>query len=63
MWTPGGTEMIVLAFIVVLLFGGAKLPKLARSMREAVDEFKNPTKADDDEPVKTEETEEVPKSE
>jgi sec-independent protein translocase protein TatA len=55
--------MIVLAFIVVLLFGGAKLPKLARSMREAVDEFKNPTKADDDEPVKTEETEEVPKSE
>jgi sec-independent protein translocase protein TatA len=37
---PGGTEWILLVLIVLLLFGSARLPRLARSMREAKDEFK-----------------------
>lgn len=37
---PGGTEWILLVLIVLLLFGSARLPRLARSMREARDEFK-----------------------
>ena len=37
--TLGTTELIIVLVIVVVLFGGAKLPKLARSLREAKDEF------------------------
>jgi sec-independent protein translocase protein TatA len=36
----GPTEMIIVLIIVLLLFGAAKLPKLARSMGEAQREFK-----------------------
>ena len=35
----GPTELIVILLIVLLLFGGAKLPKLARSLGEAKKEF------------------------
>ena len=43
---PGGTELIVIFFIVLLLFGGKKLPELARSMGSAVREYstKEPAK-------------------
>lgn len=37
---PGGSEWILLVLIVLLLFGSARLPRLARSLREAKDEFK-----------------------
>ncbi len=37
---PGTTEMIIIAVVVLLLFGGAKLPKLARSLGQAQTEFK-----------------------
>ena len=36
----GPTELIIVLIIVLLLFGAAKLPKLARSMGEAQREFK-----------------------
>jgi sec-independent protein translocase protein TatA len=36
----GPTELIIVLLIVLLLFGGAKLPKLARSLGEASKEFK-----------------------
>ena len=32
---PGGTELVVVLVIVALLFGGSKLPKLARSLGSA----------------------------
>ena len=35
----GGLELVAILAIILLLFGGAKLPKLARSLREAKDEF------------------------
>ena len=35
----GGSEILLLVLIVLLLFGAARLPKLARSMREAREEF------------------------
>lgn len=48
----GPTELIILLVIVLLLFGGAKLPKLARSLGQAQKEFKEGvsegTKADAD---------------
>ena len=52
---PGGSEWILLVLIVLLLFGSARLPRLARSMREAKDEFKKASEAkkDDVEPEGT----------
>lgn len=35
----GPQELLIILLIVMLLFGASRLPKLARSMREARDEF------------------------
>jgi TatA/E family protein of Tat protein translocase len=39
----GNTELLSILFIVLILFGGRKLPELARSMGEAVREFNRAT--------------------
>jgi sec-independent protein translocase protein TatA len=39
----GNTELLFILFIVLLLFGGRKLPELARSMGQAVKEFNKAT--------------------
>jgi sec-independent protein translocase protein TatA len=52
----GPTELIIILLIVVLLFGAAKLPKLARSLGEAKREFEAGTTDDGpgpDEPRKS----------
>jgi sec-independent protein translocase protein TatA len=36
----GATELIIVLLIILLIFGGTKLPKLARSMGQASKEFK-----------------------
>jgi len=36
----GPTELIIILLIIMLLFGAAKLPKLARSLGESSREFK-----------------------
>ena len=36
----GATELIIVLVILLVLFGGAKLPKLARSLGQAQKEFK-----------------------
>ena len=35
----GAPELLIVLLVVLLLFGGAKLPKLARSLGEAKKEF------------------------
>ena len=39
--------MLIILLVVLLLFGGAKLPKLARSLGEAKNEFERSTRGDD----------------
>jgi len=36
----GTTEIIIVALLVVLIFGGKKIPEFIRGMAEAVKEFK-----------------------
>jgi sec-independent protein translocase protein TatA len=38
---PGGTELLLILAVVMLLFGAKKLPELARSMGRAGTEFKS----------------------
>ena len=36
----GGPELIIIAFVVLLLFGAAKIPQLMRGMGQGINEFK-----------------------
>lgn len=38
---PGGMEWVLIIFIIVLLFGGKKIPELARGLGQGIREFKN----------------------
>ena len=42
-----GTDVLIVAGIVVLLFGSSQLPKLARSLGQAKQEFEKTQKDDD----------------
>lgn len=47
----GPTELIVILIILLVLFGGSKLPSLAKGLGQSVKEFKKATK-DEEEPAK-----------
>ena len=53
----GGQEVIIVALIVLLLFGGKKIPELMRGLGKGMKEFKNAKDgvADDKEEEKKEE--------
>ena len=59
-WSGG--ELLIVLFIILLLFGGSKLPSLARGLGQSVKEFKKAARDDDEEkpaptdPVKSAET-------
>ncbi|NNL16629.1 MAG: twin-arginine translocase TatA/TatE family subunit [Flavobacteriaceae bacterium] len=60
---PGGPELILIAFIVLLLFGGKKLPELMKGLGKGIREF-NSAKANIESEVKEsmKEIEDQPKS-
>ena len=37
---PGGTEIILILFIILLLFGAKRLPELSRALGKSLSEFK-----------------------
>jgi sec-independent protein translocase protein TatA len=45
----GTTEIVIVAVVILIFFGGKKLPELAKGIGEAIREFKKSAK-DDDEP-------------
>mgnify|MGYP001577660527 CR=1 FL=1 len=38
--TPGMGELVVILVIILLLFGGAKIPEIARNLGKGLNEFK-----------------------
>lgn len=65
MGMPGGTELLIVLAIVVLLFGAKKIPELAKGFGKGIKNFKEEMKdvenevASTDEPKKVEKSEEV----
>lgn len=39
----GGTEIVVILFVILLFFGAKKLPELARGLGKGIKEFKDAT--------------------
>ena len=44
----GGPEIIVIAVVFILLFGGSKIPDLAKGLGEGIKDFKKSVKTDDE---------------
>ena len=44
----GGQEMIIVALVVLLLFGGKKIPELMKGMGRGIKEFKDASKGVDE---------------
>ena len=58
MGIPGGWEILVIAIVVLLLFGGKKIPEFMKGLGKGVKNFKDGINGVDDE-----KTEEVKKEE
>ena len=50
----GTTEIIIIAVVLILLFGGKRIPEFIRSLGSSVTEFRGAIKEEDDEPKKKE---------
>ena len=64
MGMPGGTELLIIFGIIVLLFGAKKIPDLAKGLGKGIKNFKSEMKEVDEEvaaetPKKVEGNEEV----
>ena len=62
MGMPGGTELLIIFGIIVLLFGAKKIPELAKGFGKGIKNFKAEMK-EVDEVVSTEEPKKVENSE
>jgi sec-independent protein translocase protein TatA len=60
MGMPGGIEWVIIALVVLLLFGGKKIPELAKGLGSGIKNFKKAVK-DDEESASTEKKEEIEK--
>ena len=49
MGMPSGMELVIIALVVLLLFGGKKIPELAKGLGNGIKNFKKAVKEDDDE--------------
>ncbi|HRG53046.1 MAG TPA: twin-arginine translocase TatA/TatE family subunit [Bacteroidia bacterium] len=45
----GGTELVIIGIIVLLLFGGRKIPQLMKGFGQGIREFKRSSSEGDDE--------------
>ncbi len=47
LFSPGPTEIIVVLVIVLLLFGGRKIPELMKGLGKGIKEFKDASKGEE----------------
>ncbi len=52
----GFQEILVIAFVVLLLFGGRKIPELMRGLGQGVKEFKNASNGENASPKRENES-------
>ena len=48
----GPQELIIVLVVVVLMFGGTKIPELMKGLGKGIKEFKNASKSEDEEAKK-----------
>lgn len=48
---PGGFELILILAVVLLLFGGKKIPELAKGLGQGIKNFKKSVKDDENEEI------------
>ena len=46
----GGPEIFLILVVLLLFFGGKKLPELAKGLGKGIKEFKDASKGDDEKP-------------
>ena len=61
MHMPGGTQLLIIALIILVLFGGRKIPELAKGLGSGIKNFKKAVKDDDDEVAETKKVDELEK--
>ncbi len=59
MGMPGGFELFAIVAVVVLLFGGKKIPELAKGLGQGIKNFKSAVKEDEPSEVASNEAEQL----
>jgi sec-independent protein translocase protein TatA len=59
---PGGSEWILIVLVIVLLFGGKKIPELMKGLGEGIKEFKKAKDGDHQESAKSDTNKDLPKN-
>jgi|TARA_B100000929_G_scaffold270101_1_gene240063 sec-independent protein translocase protein TatA len=49
LFTMGGTEWLIIALVILLLFGGKKIPELMKGLGKGIKEFKSASKEESNE--------------
>ena len=49
---PGPGQIIIIVLVILLLFGGRKIPELMRGLGSGIKEFKKATKEEEEEETK-----------
>jgi sec-independent protein translocase protein TatA len=44
---PGGLQIVLIIVVILLLFGGRKIPELMKGLGKGMKEFKDATKSDE----------------
>ncbi len=52
---PSGYQIMIILVVILLLFGGRKIPELMRGLGSGIKEFKDASKSDEDNTDKVEE--------
>ncbi|NPA68261.1 MAG: twin-arginine translocase TatA/TatE family subunit [Chlorobi bacterium] len=53
---PGVWQIVLIAVLILLLFGGKKIPEMMKGLGQGMKEFKNAVKEPEEEEIKSEKT-------